>query len=87
MKKVKHDTKIGLALTKSELSDIITCVDEIQQRMEVSRDKGWGTQFNGQIISRLQGLLKDLKTVQEQPMETGAVEYEGLPKEDCEICD
>jgi hypothetical protein len=86
MNNVKHDTKIGMALTESELEDIITCVDEVQQRMDTSRDKGWGTKFNVLIINRLKGLLNDLISVQDKN-NSGETAYEELPKENCEVCE
>jgi len=78
--------KIGLALAPSELEDIITCIDEVQQRMDTSRDKGWGTKFSVQIIGRLKKLLDELVSIKDKNNNSGVV-YEGLPKEDCEICD
>ena len=86
----RYDNKIGLALTKDEFSDIISCVDEVQQRMDVTRDKGWGSNFNAQIIERLQSLVRDLKKIKVDAVKTGESdeqEYKGLPKEHCEVCE
>ena len=77
-----------MALAPSELEDIISCVDEVQQRMDVTRDKGWGSNFNAQIIKRLQVLVSDLKNINTETSNKGEDnEYEGLPKEHCEVCE
>jgi len=94
MKLVKQSEKIGLALTENELDDIVNCVEEVATRMDVTADKGWGTPFIKNQVSKLKVLALDLQKIRDKYQDTKGVtnenckiEYEGLPEENCNECD